>query len=111
MNNTTNIRILDKEYQVSCPPDERMALLESARSLDQRMRNIKNSGNVLGLERIAVMAGLNLTYDLLKVANEGAVSTGVEERLNQLNNTLDDALQQLEDAPLFKTGSQKSLSS
>ena len=101
MSNTTNIRILDKEYQVSCPPDERMALLESARSLDQRMRNIKNSGNVLGLERIAVMAGLNLTYDLMKMETEGAASAKVEQRLNQLNNTLDDALLQFENAQLF----------
>ena len=101
MSNTTNIRILDKEYQVSCPPEERMALLESARSLDQRMRNIKNSGNVLGLERIAVMAGLNLTYDLMKVESEGNMGADIEQRLNRLHNTLDEALQQFENAQLF----------
>ena len=56
---TVNIRILDKEYQVSCPPDERNALLQAARSLDERVRTIRNSGGVIGLERIAIMAVLN----------------------------------------------------
>ncbi|UTW44391.1 cell division protein ZapA [bacterium SCSIO 12696] len=101
MSNTTNIKILDKEYQVSCPPDERIALLDSARALDQRMRNIKNSGSVLGLERIAVMAGLNLTYDLMKVQQDGAMGDEAKQRLQDLNNTLDDALQQFENAELF----------
>ncbi|MGS2722846.1 cell division protein ZapA [Porticoccus sp. GXU_MW_L64] len=101
MSDTTNIRILDKEYQVSCPPDERVALLDSARALDQRMRNIKNSGNVLGLERIAVMAGLNLTYDLMKVEQEGAMGKEMEQRLVNLNNNLDDALLEFENAQLF----------
>ncbi|MCV6606235.1 MAG: cell division protein ZapA [Porticoccaceae bacterium] len=101
MTNTTNIRILDKEYQVSCPQDERVALLDSARVLDQRMRNIKNSGSVLGLERIAVMAGLNLTYDLMKVQQEGAMGDETRQRLQDLNNSLDDALQQFENAELF----------
>ncbi|MDM3872029.1 cell division protein ZapA [Porticoccus sp. W117] len=101
MSNTTNIKILDKEYQVSCPPDERIALLDSARVLDQRMRNIKNSGSVLGLERIAVMAGLNLTYDLMKVQQDGAMGDEAKQRLQDLNNTLDDALQQFENAELF----------
>ena len=101
MSNTTNIRILDKEYQVSCPPEERVALLDSARSLDQRMRNIKGTGNVLGLERIAVMAGLNLTYDLMKIEKEGTTNTESEQRLKNLNNTLDDALLQFENTELF----------
>ena len=101
MSNTTNIRILDKEYQVSCPPEERVALLDSAHSLDQRMRNIKGTGNVLGLERIAVMAGLNLTYDLMKIEQEGTISTESEQRLKDLNNTLDDALLKFENAELF----------
>jgi cell division protein ZapA len=57
---TVSIRILDKEYQVQCPPDQQDALLAAARDLDQRMREIRRSGNVIGLERIAVMAALNL---------------------------------------------------
>ena len=59
------IRILDKEYQVMCPPDEKAPLLEAAEFLDQKMKNIRAGGKVFGLERIAVMAALNLSYELL----------------------------------------------
>lgn len=63
---TVYVKILDKEYQVACPPEERGALLQSAQILDERMRMIKNSGSVIGLERIAVMAALNLSHELLQ---------------------------------------------
>ena len=99
--NNTTIRILEKEYQVSCPPEERAALIESARMLDERMRNIKNSGNVLGLERIAVMAALNLTYDLMKLENNGTASPETGQRLQQIDKSLDEALQRFESNSLF----------
>ncbi len=99
--NNTIIRILDKEYQVSCPPEERAALVESARMLDERMRNIKNSGNVLGLERIAVMAALNLTYDLMKMKTEGTGNPEVTQQLQQIDQSLDQALQSFESNTLF----------
>ncbi|MEC8427752.1 MAG: cell division protein ZapA, partial [Pseudomonadota bacterium] len=51
-NDTVFVKILDKEYQVACPPDERMALTQAAQELDNRMRVIKGSGSVIGLERI-----------------------------------------------------------
>jgi len=64
-----SVRILEKEYQVSCPADERTALLDSAEVLDAKMREIRDSGKVVGLERVAVMAALNMANDLLQ-ANE-----------------------------------------
>jgi cell division protein ZapA len=60
------VRILDKEYQVACPADERTALLDSAEILDTKMREIRDSGKVVGLERIAVMAALNMANELLQ---------------------------------------------
>jgi cell division protein ZapA len=63
---TLGIRVLDKEYQVSCRQDEVDALGASARLLDQQMRQIRESGKVFGLDRIAVMAALNLCNELLK---------------------------------------------
>ena len=60
-----SIRILEKEYHVSCPPEERASLLESAEFLNRKMREIRDSGKVVGLDRIAVMAALNLANDLL----------------------------------------------
>jgi cell division protein ZapA len=52
------VRILEKEYQVACPPGERNALLDSAEFLNARMREIRDTGKVVGLDRIAVMAAL-----------------------------------------------------
>lgn len=98
---TVNIRILDKEYQVSCPPEERDALLYSARALDERMRTIRNSGSVIGLERIAVMAALNLTYDLTKLESQTAGQSLSEEAFKRLGNKLDTALQSFETTTSF----------
>jgi len=98
---TVNIRILDKEYQVSCPPDERNALLQAARSLDERVRTIRNSGGVIGLERIAIMAALNLTYELSKVENQTASDRIPQEVIEKLDNKVSAALQSFEQSATF----------
>ena len=98
---TVNIRILDKEYQVSCPPDERNALLQAARSLDERVRTIRNSGGVIGLERIAIMAALNLTYELSKVENQTASDSISQEVIEKLDNKVSTALHSFEQSATF----------
>ncbi len=93
--NNVTILVLDKEYQVHCPPDQRDALVRAALELDQRMRTIRQGGNVIGLERIAIMAALNLSYDLLDAqdrASEGEVNN---EGLERLDNKVFQALQAL----------------
>ena len=60
------VKILDKEYQVNCPPSDQEALMKSARYLDESMRKIKERGNIHGAEKIAVMAALNITHDMLR---------------------------------------------
>ena len=61
------VHLLDKEYRVACPPGERDNLISAARHLDDQMREIRES-NVIGLERIAVMAALNLSHELLQTS-------------------------------------------
>ena len=63
--NTVTVHILDKEYCIACPADERSNLESAARYLDGKMREIRSSGKVVGADRIAVMAALNITQDLL----------------------------------------------
>ena len=63
--NTVTVHILDKEYCIACPPDERANLESAARYLDGKMREIRSGGKVIGADRIAVMAALNITHDLL----------------------------------------------
>ena len=65
---TVEVKILDKEYLVACPQEEQEALLRSARHLDTKMREIRASGKVFGTERIAVMAALNITNEMLAVS-------------------------------------------
>ena len=60
-----NVKILEKEYQISCPAEERKSLIDSAEFLNNKMREIRDSGKVVGLDRIAVMAALNLANDLI----------------------------------------------
>ena len=61
-----SVRILDKEYLVACPEDERDALQMAARVLDGKMKEIRDSGKIVGLERIAVMAALNIAHEMLQ---------------------------------------------
>ena len=65
-----SVRILDKEYQIACPSHERTDLLDSAEILNSKMREIRDSGRVVGLDRIAVMAALNITNDFLSTDRE-----------------------------------------
>lgn len=92
MSNTVTIRILDKEYQINCPPEEQDALIHSSLELDRRMRDIRKSGNVIGLERIAVMAALNLTYDLLKAESKADSSDTLGQEIQRVDAKLDNAL-------------------
>ncbi len=62
---TATVTILDKEYCIACPPEERENLEDAARYLDNRMRQIRSHGKVIGTERVAVMAALNITHQLL----------------------------------------------
>ena len=61
------MRILEKEYFVACAPEERTELLDSAELLNGRMKEIRDSGKIVGLDRIAVMAALNLAHEVLKL--------------------------------------------
>ncbi|MGQ9424957.1 cell division protein ZapA [Gilvimarinus sp. F26214L] len=96
-NQTVTVNLLDKDYQIACPPEERDALLRAARSLDARLRAIRDGGHVVGLERIAIMAALNLSYEL-QAANDRSASAGLDEDLLQnLSEKVDRALEQLQD--------------
>lgn len=84
--------ILDKQYQVACPDDERDELLNSVNFLDRKMREIRDSGKVVGADRIAVMAALNITHDLLNNQRESQKLDEVSTRLQRIQSRIDDAL-------------------
>ncbi len=92
---TVTITLLDKQYQISCDPQERDELLESARMLNQNMLKIRQSGGVIGLERIAIIAGLNVAHELVKSQNSGATSELVSSGIERLRDKIDSAIQNL----------------
>ncbi len=75
------IEILDKEYTVSCPPEEKQDLLESARILSERLREVRGGGKVLGTERMAVMTALNVIHEYTLLQKARAEVDGTLERL------------------------------
>ncbi len=88
------VKILDKEYQVSCPPSEQDALLKSARYLDENMRKIKSRGNIHGLEKIAVMAALNITHEMLGKTQQLNESRHITvQQVKALEDKIDRSLQ------------------
>jgi len=95
-----SVRILDKEYQVACPSSERTDLLDSAEILNAKMREIRDSGRVVGLDRIAVMAALNMANDLLHAqAKDRLIEGDLSTRLKLISERVEGALgqsQQLE---------------
>jgi len=87
------VKILDKEYQVNCPPSDQEALVKSAKYLDENMRKIKGRGNIHGAEKIAVMAALNITHDMLRknrMINE--VRHVTAQQIKGLEDKIDTAL-------------------
>lgn len=87
------IRILEKEYHVACPAEDKTALLASAELLNNKMREIRDSGKVVGLDRVAVMAALNLANDLLRVqTQEEELKSIVGLRIRAMREHLDSAL-------------------
>lgn len=88
-----SVRILEKEYQVSCPASERSDLLDSAEILNAKMREIRDSGKVVGLDRIAVMAALNMANDLLHAkARDRTLEGDVSQRLKVMCDRVESVL-------------------
>ncbi len=87
------LKFLNKDFQVSCPAGLEQQLQEAADYLDQKMKEIRHSGKVIGMERIAIMAALNLSHELLlyRRQKEEYIQT-VTEQIDRLQNKIDEAL-------------------
>jgi len=85
-----NIKILDREFTVGCEPDERDGLLAAANLLDARMREIRGSNRMAALDRVAVLAALNLAHEFMQLKAE------TQSREQTLNRTLVDMNRKLD---------------
>ena len=94
------ITIMGREFRVACPEDEQAGLLEAVDYLNRKMLDIRDAGKVIGLERIAIMAALNIAHELLTTKVGGGFDMGeIKRRMNRMEAVLDQAMS--EQAKLF----------
>lgn len=89
-NKGMDINILGREFRVACPESEQDALLFAAQYLDQKMREIREQGKVIGVERIAVMAALNIAFELHNRPKQNGVDISAMERKIELMEAMID---------------------
>ncbi len=88
-----DVTILDRQYKIACPDDERESLMASVAYIDQKMREIKEAGKIAGTDRIAVMAALNVAHELLAAKTGAGFDIGeYKRRMISMNSLIDDAI-------------------
>lgn len=90
-----SVRILDREYQIFCSPEEKEDLFRSAAFLDSKMRSVRDSGKVVGLDRIAIITALNFSHELIAINEQkDSQSQDTQRRLHHLHHRLNEVLSQ-----------------
>ena len=90
---TLEIKLLDRELRVACPEEERGELLDAVSFLDKRMREIRDAGKIASIERIALMAALNITHELLGMkVGKGVDVADFKRRMDSMQTAIDAAL-------------------
>lgn len=91
--NTVEVSLLGRTYRVACEDDERESLMQAVAYLDAKMNEIRKAGKVMGAERIAVMAALNVAHELLSVKLGSGFDMGkVKRRISTIESRLDAAI-------------------
>ena len=86
-----DVNIMGREFTVSCTDEERPGLINAVNYLDKKMRDIRDSGKIIGVERIAIMTALNLSHELLN-SKSGNVDIGdFKRRITQMQDDIDKA--------------------
>ncbi len=92
-NMPVNVQILDKEYRIGCKEGEQESLIASAQYVDRRMRELRQSGRVIGSDRIAVMVALNIAHELLEGRKvQDRDEQAISQRIRSLQKKIEIAL-------------------
>jgi len=86
------INVMGREFRVACPENEQKELLEAVDYLNKKMDEIRDGGKVVGVERIAIMAALNIAHELLSTKIGGFDMAALKRRMQSIETTLDQAL-------------------
>lgn len=90
---TLDVTILDRDLRVACPEDQRAELLDAVAYLDKKMREIRDAGKVASVERIAIMAALNIAHELLTTRlGNGFDMAEFKRRISAMQATIDATL-------------------
>ena len=92
MTKSVDVTILGRSFTVSCTDEERQGLMDAVGYLDKKMHDIRDSGKVIGVERIAVMAALNLSHEILNVQLGGVDIGDYKRRINAMHVSIDEEL-------------------
>lgn len=87
-----DVNIMGREFKVSCSEDEREGLMTAVNYLDKKMREIRDTGKVIGVERIAIMAALNLSHELLTAHNGGFDIGEFKRRIISMQEQIDEVI-------------------
>ena len=86
------VTVMGREFRVACPENEQKELLEAVDYLNKKMDEIRDGGKVVGIERIAIMAALNIAHELLSTKVGGFDMAALKRRMQSMESTLDQAL-------------------
>jgi cell division protein ZapA len=87
-----DVNIMGREFKVACSDDEREGLITAVNYLDKKMRDIRDTGKVVGVERIAIMAALNLSHELLTTRSGGFDIGDFKRRIVSMQEQIDEAV-------------------
>ena len=83
------VRILEKEYKISCPQGEHESLLVSAKKVNDNMQKVREGGKALSADRVAVMAAINIAHDLVKISDKPNFDESIITKIDSMQNSID----------------------
>jgi len=95
-NEPLTIVIMDKEYRIACPEDEKENLVASAALLNEKLAEIKQQGSVIGTERIAIMAALNMSHDIINNQSLTVENDDLNQRIDALSERITDSVRNIQ---------------
>ena len=95
-NEPLTIKIMDKEYRIACPEEEKTNLRASADLLNDKLKEIKQQGSVIGTERIAIMAALNMSHEILHSQSLTTEHEDLNQRIDELSERITNSMRDIQ---------------
>lgn len=90
------IKIMDKEYRIGCPEEEKDNLRASADLLNDKINEIKQQGSVIGSERIAIMTALNMCHEILHNQSITTEHNDLNKRIDAISEHITESMRDIQ---------------